>query len=55
MLAQSANPETPPEIATAMSGLMRAMESWFGATSMNVHFTKRGVEMPATVEFAATK
>jgi len=54
-LAQSANPETPPEITTAMSDLMRAMGSWFGATSMNVHFTERGVEIPATVEFAETK
>lgn len=54
LLAQPDDPETPLEITAAMSNLMRAMEGWFGETSVNVHFTERGVEMPTTVEFAET-
>ena len=51
LLAQSSNPGTPLEVAAAMSDLMRAMEGWFGETTVNVHFTERGVEMPTTLEF----
>lgn len=55
LYAQSDDPEqqTPPEVKKAMSDLMRAMEGWFGETSVKVNFTERGVEIPSTVEFAA--
>ena len=55
LLAQPDNPETPLEVTAAISNLMRAMEDWFGETSVNVHFTERGVEMPATIEFAKSE
>ena len=53
--AQSDDPEqqTPPEVKKAMADLMRAMEGWFGETSVKVNFTERGVEIPSKVEFAA--
>ena len=55
LLAQPDDPETPLEVTAAISNLMRAMEDWFGETSVNVHFTERGVEMPTTVEFAKSE
>jgi hypothetical protein len=55
LFAQSADSETPLEVTAAMSDLMRAMEGWFGETSVNVHFTERGVEMPTTVEFVKSE